>query len=357
MAVVLKFPQNFELTELYQEYVRTSEGFKAKNILPFVERNYTRVEWDEKDNARGMTPPHNMDANASIRSRRGGKRRSYEPIPFKATEIIKESELLKAAQLGTMGNVVSIDELAMESFNTRKQEDAVRAEQVAWDALQGEIDINENGVKVHETFPIQEYTPTVPWDELATAAMLEDMNATSLMFRGTGATAQGAEFWMNQASFIKLLESKNPNDLRGFNVDNFRAGNFDITQLNKMMVARGLPVFMPYDEGYYPDEGDFRTFIPDGVGILIGKRPNNQKPGDFLLTPSLHKQMSNRPAPGFFAFMTVNGQGARGGSATVDLDALGSDDNPRIGVTSGFYGGPRIIFPRSIIKMNLFEAA
>jgi hypothetical protein len=50
----------------------------------------------------------------------------------------------------------------------------------------------------------------------------------------------------------------------------------------------------------------------------------------------------------------VNGQPNSAGAAAISLAQLGAHGNPSIGVCHGVYGGPRIKYPRSIIKVNAF---
>ena len=249
---------------------------------------------------------------------------------------------------------MSIDDLVMDRFSARMGKDAIRQEWEIWQCLQGSLAINENGVVIAEAFPIQSFTPTVPWDTSATATPLKDLNAIKLLFRGTGASAQGAVIKLNQATFNKLLENTNANDLRGFNVENFRSATFDIDQFNKLLAARGLPIFEVYDEGYLDDAALFQPYIPNGRAICVGKRAAGQPVGNYILTPTLHRQNGGQPAPGFFAFITVNGAPSPMGTTSVDLATLGAAGNPKIAVTSGFYGGPVLYYPRSIVKINAY---
>jgi hypothetical protein len=120
-----------------------------------------------------------------------------------------------------------------------------------------------------------------------------------------------------------------------------------------MNTARGLPEIVPFDEGWEDTSGNFNLFIPDGESIVVGKRMQGQQIGDYLLTPTLHRQKNGMPAPGFFAFVTVNGEGNPNGSVAVNLGDLGAAGNPKIGVVHGMYGGPRLMYPRSIIKKTM----
>jgi major capsid protein E len=355
-GLVLRFPTNVEMDVTTQEYQRDASKLKGQQILPMKLVQSQKVEWDEKDNVVGMTAVHTMDTDPKVRGRRGSNLKSYEPIPHKETELIKESELLKARSFGTLGGVINIDDLVMGAFSDAMSLDDVRIEWEIWQALQGQLNIDENGVVLSETFPIQEYTPDVPWDERADAFVLRDLNAIAQLFTPVGASAQGSIAHLNQATFNKILENTNPLDLRGFNVDNFRSAAFDLGQFNKLLEARKLPIFDVYDEGFHDDLGVFRRFIANGKVVIEGKRPPGQRIGDYVSTPSLHRVVNGQPAPGRFAFITVNGQANDLGMvAGVSLQQVGSVGNPNIGIVHGVYGGPRLVYPRTVVKVNAFE--
>jgi len=352
-GLVFVFPRNRALDEVLQEVVRDRTKLIGQSILPFVEEQTQMVEWDEEDHEQGKTSAHVMGTEPRIAGRPGSKTHRYEPIPHKEQELIKEDEMLKARQLGTLAGVVNLNDLVMKRFNAGVNKDWITVEAEIWQALLGHLVVNENGVRVDETFPVQEFTPTTPYDDLENATPLADWNACKLLFRNTGASMQGAKEYMNSKTLNRIIENRNTDDLRGFN-DGLRAVTFDVDGLNKINKARGYPEIVEYDEGWEDEDAQFNLFIPDGKSVIVGKRTLGQNAGDYVLTPSLHRQKNGLPAPGFFAFVTINGQGNSSGSTSVSLDQLGAASNPKVGVIHGVYGGPRIKFPRSIIKRNLF---
>ena len=355
-GIVFKFPTNVEVDGLTQENSRNPGAFVGLRITPFVERVAQRVQWDELDIAVGMTPAHKLGTDPSIKSRPGSKRREYRPIPHKEEELVNEQELLEALQLGTLGGVVSIDQLVMEAWKRGQDDDKVRAEWEIWQAYLGHLAFDENGVVVDEEFPVQEYTPEVPWDELAMATPLADMLAESQMFAGKGASAKGAVKYMNQFTLNCVLNNRNANDIKGFN-EGILPLTYDLEAVNKILSKRGLPIIEVYDEGYHKTKVDYERFIPDLKTVTIGKRPPGEVVVDYLLAPSLHRLKDGKPAPGFFSFIEVNGQQNITGQATVSLAQLGAGKNPKIEVVHGFYGGPRMKYPRSVIKGNFDQAA
>lgn len=350
--LVLTFPTNYELDIVTQEYMIQRERLLGQSILPFQEYFTQKVRWDEKDSERGMTAPHAMDSDPRVDKRPGSVTREYEPIPFKETDLIKESELLKARELGTLAGAISLDRLVMDTMKARTDKTFIRAEWLIWQTLLGGFTINENGVKVVETFAVQTYDPAVAWDAHATAKPLADFNATKLLFRGTGASAMGAMAFFNQKTANDLLENTNADDIRGFRNQNFRDLPFSIEEANSIFAARGLPNLKVYDEGYIDENGNFQLYIPDDKVIIVGKRPSGQRIGEFAMCPSLHRQRNGQPAPGFFSFIEVNG-GPNAGAASVSTADLGAGKNPKIEITGGVYGGTLLFYPRSIIVMDV----
>lgn len=348
MSIIYRFPTNVSMEQATQEYVIEHEKFIGEEILPFVEVWTDRVQWEELDNERGMTAPSNLKTDPKIDVRPGSKLREYRPIPFKETDVIGEDELLQARQTGTLGGVVDLHELVGRVLRARSDKTYIRAEWLRWQSLQGGFEINENGVYVSETFPIQTYDTDVDWDDRANATPLRDDNAVALMFDGTGASAEGAIAYCNQKTLNWRLENANAEDLGGYRADNTNL-TFDLEQMNKIAVRRGTPQYKLYNKGFHDRNGDYEKFIADGNVVVVGNR-GSQKVGDFAMTPSFHRTKNGMPAPGFFNVLEVNGRG-NAGVVEVSSADLGAGKNPRIENTGGVYGGTRIKFPRSVIKM------
>ena len=353
-GLVLKFPTNVEMDFTTQQYTRDSAKLLGQKLCPLVNTQAQVVESDELDNDVGMTGVHTMDTDPRVRRRPGSRLHSFEPIPHKETELIKESEMLKARAWGTLGGVINIEYLVMDAFRRAMGMDDIRIEWEIWQMFQGELNIDENGYKLEEEFAIQEFTPNVAWDDLENAKVLSDLDTVSQMFVGTGASAQGAVMVGNGVTLNKIFENKNTDDLKGFTNENFRVATYSVEDLNKLLTARKRPTFLEYDEGFYRTKQEFEKFIPDGTLIVVGKRMAGQQNTEYKLTPTLHRTQNGMPAPGRFAFLTVNGQPNVTGTQAVSLQQLGQHGNPNIGVVHGFYGGPIMRYPRSIIKVNAF---
>lgn len=352
MSVTYKFPTNVELNMMTRKYVVKREKFIGQQIIPFKETGAQKVQWDELDNEKGMTTAHQQDSDVKVTERPGSQLREYTPIFFKESELIKESELLNARAWATLGGVVNIDDLVADRLRSRIDKDFIRAEWLIWRMLLGSIAISENGVTVNEIINVQTHTPTVAWNLPATAAPLTELEAACLKFYGTGASGAGAKLYINRKTLNNILAVTNASDIAAFRNANYVNLTYSLEELNKIFEARGLPMFVLYDEGYITSNGTFTTFIPDGKGVLVGKRDGAMPMGNFMLTPSLHKQNGGMPSGGFFSLITVNGQ--PNSSGAVSVSQLGQAENPKIKVMTGFYGGPTLYYPQSVIVINAY---
>ncbi len=350
MGLTLTYPTNNELDLVVQEYTAQTEGFIGAEILPEEDHYTQKVRWDEMDADRGMTAPHTMGGDPKVDKRPGSKTREYEAIPFKETDMLKENEILRARELGTQNGVINLDREITRIAKARMDKTKIRVEHTTWQCLRGTLSINENGVILNETFPVQQYDTLVPFSTVATATPLKDFNAVKLLFRGTGASAKGAKAYLNETTFNWLLENQNANDLKGFQNQNFVHLPYSLEEINKILVARALPTLVSYDEGYIDEDGNNQTFIQDGEIIVVGVRPKGQKVGAWAKTPSLHRELNGNAAPGYFSFLEVNGQPNQG-ATSVNMTALGMGKNPKIEHTGGVYGGPLLRFARSVVRM------
>jgi len=348
--ITYRFPTNVSVDGVLQEYVIQREKLKGINLLPFQNLYTQRVVWDELDRERGATAPHNMNADPKVDDRPGSKRHEYTPIPHKETDLLTERDILMPATLGTLGGVLDLSTEIGRITKARADKSYIRAEMEIWQALRGHLQVNENGVVVDEVFPIQTYNALVDWDEFETATILVDLMNVALKFRFTGASARGAVGYLTQTTANWVLRNINPDDLKGFQNQNFLSLPYSLDQVNTILTARGLPTLEVYDEGYVDEEDVEQRFVEDGEVVVIGKRMDGNRIGDYGLTPTAHRQENGQPAPGFFSIVEVNGQPNPG---SVTVAQLGSGKNPKIEITGGMYGGPRLKYPRSVVKMDV----
>lgn len=346
--LTLTFPTNAELTEVVQEYEAQTQNYKGAEILPETDSMSQKIRWDERDRERGMTAPHTMDSDPKIDKRQGSKTHEYEPIPFKETDLMKESEILNARELGTLNGTINLSREIARIAKNRLDKTKARVEWLRWQTLRGQISINENGVKVTENFNVQNYVVLSDWDDLANAKIIRDVNRLALMFRGTGASPKGAKIFLNQTTMNWVLENQNEADIKGFQNSNYLNLTYSVDEVNKILTGRNLPTFEVYDEFWVDENNNEQFFIPDGEIVVVGARPGGQKVGDVRNTPSLHRVKNGMPAPGYFNVLEVNGRPAEQ-VGSVTISELGGSKNPKIENTGGQYCGTRLLYPRSVI--------
>lgn len=345
-----QFPTNVTLQRVLQEYVIRRERLRLIKLFPFLDVAFQKIRWDVRDNVRGLTKTHVMGTEPKIGVRPGSVLKEYSPFYFKEEDLIKEDEILRARELGTLGGVINLDLEIARTMQNRVDRNFLRAEWLLAGMVSGAITLDDPNVKASEVFPVQHFADASDWTDRDHGTPLKDFNAIKLLFRGTGASAQGAIALMNQTTCNLLLENVNDKDIHGLrSAQNLASITYDMEQVNKILQSRGLPLIEVYDEGYNDDDGNFQMFFSDYEVSVIGKRA--EPIANFALTPSLHQQAAGVPEAGFFAFITVNGGRNPGGA--VDMDTLGSSGNPKIGVIGGMYGGPLLWYPRSIVRFTV----
>jgi hypothetical protein len=345
--ITYRFPTNVSIEETVAEATPNTDGLLFTEWMPFEGVSTQVVVWDEKDSLKtnGGTAYHNMDADPKIGNRRGSKRHQFAPIPHKETDVLNESDLLMPRALGSFGDVVDWTTEIGEVTADRMHQNKIRADGERAQLLKGHLHVDQDGVYVDETIAVQTYDVAVDWDELATAKPLYDwVQITKKFSLSTGATAIGAEAAMNSTTASWLLLNQNDNDLKGFQNQNFLKLPYAVEEVNKILAARKQPTIRLYDEGYLNKAGNEVLYLGDGEIIVKGKRLDGKRVGDYVMTPTLGKKKG-----GMFSIVEVNGQANPG---VVTIEEVGNSKNPKIEITGGFYGGPRLKYPRSIIYVR-----
>jgi hypothetical protein len=348
--ITYRFPTNVSIEEVVEEATPNTDGLLGAEWLPFVPVETQRVEWDEKDRLKGGgTAYHNMDADPKIGKRRGSKRHEFEPIPHKETDVINESDMLMPRAIGSFGDVIDLTKEIGEITADRMHQNKIRAEGERWQILKGHLVVHQDGVDVDETVPVQTYDVDVDWDELGTAKPLYDWVQITKKFGFTGASAIGAEAAMNSTTAGWLLLNQNEDDLKSFQNQNFLKLPYAVAEINKIFQAREQPVIRLYDEGYVDDLNNEVRYLADGDVVIKGKRLDGKLVGDYAMTPTMHKIKNGKMAGGMFSIIEVNG---RPNPGAISIPEIGAGKNPKIEITGGFYGGPRLKYPRSIIYVR-----
>jgi hypothetical protein len=182
----------------------------------------------------------------------------------------------------------------------------------------------------------KQYSAGIPWSTTATARPLEDLRNVQLQSRGQSVDFGGGSIvYVNRVQGNYLLSNTNDADLGGkFNADN-RGRVTSIQAMNVILTMEGIPNVQIYDDGYFDETGTWRQWIPDGVGIVVGRRTNGAQVGEFRYT------------------WNVNNPGGAPAAYTRVIDRSTLEIPAEVEVHDGFNGGPVIYYPGSIVKMNI----
>jgi hypothetical protein len=193
-----------------------------------------------------------------------------------------------------------------------------------------------------DSYTFQSFVPAIPWSTAATATPIKNFRSLKVSFRGFGAQfGSEATFFANSTTMNALLNNENNADLFGRRQQGLSTIN-NIQAVGDLFMGDNLPKLVEYDRGYKDDAGVFRTYLPDGVGVLIGRREGGQKVGEYQMTRNV-----------------ANGNFEPGATMKV-IDNFDAGDGlpPRqLVVYDGHNGGPSVHYPGSIVTMTGLIAA
>ncbi len=354
MSVTVTYPTNAEIDETIQAYIPEVDKFIGSQFMPIKPRNTNKVRWTEKNKMRGKTSVHKRGNEPHVDDREGSVEREFSPIDFKETDVIGEKEILEKRQEGTWGEPIDLEDTVVETIQDRADKTMIAVEDTRWNAFRGSLTINEKGVKVSETFPVQTHEPLVEWNDFPNAKPLMTLDEIGDKFDGTGARNEGAIHVMSRKTLRLLWQNNNELDLKKFAGSNFVDVMNGLAAFNKLLQDRNGSMVMITDEGYIDDANAYIRFVKVGEIFTFGKRPMNQMIGEWQATISLHRQEGGKPIGGYFSILEANGQ-ASDGATSISLAQLGAGKNPKFEITGGIYGGPTLKYPQSIVYTKVLD--
>lgn len=342
----INWPSPEAITGVAREFQADPTRFIGQGILPVETTKYNltpdHISWDVLGPAKGMTSAHTLGADPKLVEARVLKTLAQKPAHFKEAQRLNERDLLLVRGLGTedrtrmAGRLVT---MAIEDLSLRVD---TRVEWAIWQALQGRLVLNENGVKRTIDYGVPggnkidvsdgagEYWSHADGDPIS------DLQAALDKFDGTGAGRVRAFY---NRSVAKLMSGNaTVRDLVRQSAPVLQLGSSNVGSLVMDLVG-GLEAMVQYDEGYVDDAGTFTKFIPDNKVILLGSGAATERLGEFASTPSLH-----------------NGgiDGATGGKfAGIDDSRAMAQANPFVEVFAGIYGLPVLFHPDWIVVLTV----
>lgn len=339
------YPNNYELSAIAPALIaRMSATRVGFEIMPMRDVNAGLVEWDQMDNYNGLQQLRGLDGPPSSVKLVGSKRYAYNPGVYGEFSTVGETELTTRA--GAIADITHVPIPVGDLVRGRQDQlilrELDRIESIIWTLLTtGTFSISSpSGVVFTDTFTLQTYSAAVAWATSATATPFVDFRAIALLGRGKGASfGAGATAYMNRSTANTLLGNTNTSDLFGKRI-NFGNTILSVGDINKILLDQDCPQISIYDEGYYDSNNVFQLFIPTSKVVIVGKRAQGQRIGEYVKT--LNAVNPGR-APGSYSFVNDFTGEAPSGVRRVP---------PSLEVHQGHNGGPVIYYPGSIVVLT-----
>lgn len=338
MATDLVYPTSAEIREVERTKMpNLIQDRPVFNVFPIREVDDHVIQWAQADNYTGLQQIRGINGAPLRVNRKGAKLFTEVPGVYGEFSQIDELEITRRRQYATANQRIRIDDLVMQEQDFLLGRRLDRIESIVWTLLvTGVFSVpHKDGAVVHAgAYTTQTFTAGVAWATSATATPLANFRAVKLLARGYSVVFDGtAEAWMNSTTANNFYGNLNANDLFGRR----EAGGSTLTRdgARAQLTGDNLPVIREYDGGYLDDTNTFQLFIPNNKVVVVGRRPSGVPVGEFLFTRN------------------ANNAGAAPGPYTRVIDR-GLDSIPRsIEVHDGFNGGPTLLYPSSVVVMNV----
>lgn len=325
---------------------RADETRLAFKIFPTLTQDTQKIFFEREQPRRGLQAASGLGGPASTVVLPGFSSIGYDPGYFKESIMFTDEDLLTRRLAGGWfkpATLSQLEQLATDYLFGRYQD---RREFNVFQTLifGGYQSVDAFGnIKGQRIFDIQMLVSTTPFTTLATSTPLADFRAFVVQAGfGKSVNFAGGEVWMNANTKNVILANQNPNDLKGFRLNNGDTVNsFDdkLWGFNKILLANDLPQIVVYDETWLPDlvngvAAQPNRFIPDGYALFVGKRTDGVPFGRYIMVPQ-----------------TQNGGKAGEWFLTEDKRATA---NPYVLVTAGHGGGTMLTYPEAVVSAKLY---
>ena len=339
---MLNWPGIEVINRVVEEFPENPEGFVGQEILPLNVIGYAdngkTIQWDIRGPALGMVPAHSLNSDPKLMDFPVLKTKAMPTAYWSGRHRIGESDILNIRRLGTFGERLAND-LVVDAIKTARTQVRTRVEYLRWQALQGAVAVNENGVKFSTNYEIPNANKVDVSDGAGeywtheNADPIRDLQEATELFRGTGAGDPICYFNRKTAGY--LSQNKKVRDLVTGSPLVTGTGVKQIGDLLLPLVG-DLGRMVQYDRGYRASNGAWTPFIPDNKVILVGQGPMGERLGEFASTPNLHN----------------GGLDPRPGEFYKPIDKTG-EANPYYDVLGGIYGMPVIFHPNWVVVLTI----
>jgi hypothetical protein len=331
------YPTSAELTVIGQDFMGAmTKGPETDPIFgyfPITEVRNHLLEWEQKDNYRGLQMVRGLNGEPGRVASIGGRRYVMRPGVYGEYMPIAEDEITTRRQWGTFGTPIDLDDIVTEKTEQLVAREVARIRKMLWDlVIAGTFSVTgPTGAILHtDSYTTQTASAAVAWATVATATPLVDLRSVALLARGHSTSfGRRAVGYANQVTVNNLLKNTNAADLGGLRTMN---GPYTLADLNRIFLANDLPTIEVMDDGYYDDSGTFQLYIPNSKVAIFGTRPAGQPIGEYR-----HTLNANNPnsAPGPY-----------------DIVYESPEPPKEVRVHRGQNGGPVIYWPSAIVVLT-----
>jgi hypothetical protein len=335
------YPTNIELRTIEQDLLPVlTNNDPIFTHFPITSVNDDLLAWEAYDNFKGLQGVRGLNGEPGRVKSIGAKRYIAQPGYYGEFATIDEQDLTRRRPLGTFAGTVDITDLVRQKQDQLLNREIMRVRSIIWGLVTtGTFSVLSDGGNVVHTdkYTFQTATAAVPWATVATATPIKDFQAIQLLSRGTSVQFDsGASAYMNRTTFNNLINNTNSNDLDGRRATQIKAV-MNLDELNRVLLASGLPQVEIFDDGYYNDAGTWTQFIPDGKVVVVGRRTNGANLGEYRMTRN-----ANNPnmEPGSYV-------------KVVDSADTGNPVPRLITVHRGHNGGPVMFYPNGVVILTV----
>jgi len=335
------YPTNLELSLIEQDLLPVLiNDDPVFTHFPITKVDSHELAWEAYDSFRGLQGVRGLNGDPTRVQAIGARRFKMEPGVYGEFAIIDEHTLTARRPMGQFTGPVNITDLVREKQDQLLNREINRIRTVIWTLLStGTFSVlGVDGQIMHtDRYQLQTAVSSVPWNVPANATPLADFRAVQLLSRGTSCQFDsGATAYMNRTTFNWLVTNTNVNDIAGRRVTGLLSP-LNKEEINKILLGEGLPQVEIYDDGYYDDNGVFQLFIPDHTVVVIGRRTNGSRLGEYRMTRN-----ANNPNMEPGSYINV-----------VDSITTGNPVPRTIAVHRGHNGGPVIFHPNGVVVMSV----
>jgi hypothetical protein len=333
------YPTTSEIEMVEQKLLpRLTADSPVFEVMPFDSSDAELLIWEQLDNFTGLQQLRGYNGKPQLVNRIGAKRYIAQPGVYGEYMPLDEHELTTRRRYGTLGGgPIDVSDLVAQRHEQLLNRRINLIEKICWDLLiNGTFSISNptNGVTYSGSYTQQTFTPTVPWNTLATATPLADLRTLPSFEAGQSVSFRAGSFLIcNYVTANYLLNNQNANDLFGKRIG---GGNTTLTlnDVNNVFVMNDIPSIRVYNGGYIDSTNTWQYFIPNGKLLLVGRRVTGSRIGFYRFTRNVNSPNA-APTP----YVRV-------------IDHSVDTVPPVVEVHDGHNGGPVIQFPGSIIKIN-----